>query len=163
MEVTTFRAFLESDAEHAKELAKTGFWGKAAAGVIFFAEDTGRFMLAHRSPAVEQPNTWGTWGGAIDEGETPAEAAKREVGEEAGYDGDFELEHLWTYKHDSGFQYFNYLATVPSEFKPRLDWETQSFKWVEFGDWPTPMHFGLRQLISASGERLSQLRPTSSR
>ena len=151
----SFKSFLESDAEHAKELAKTGFWGKAAAGVIFLAKDTGRLLLAHRSGDVEQPNTWGTWGGAIDQGETPAEAAKREAAEEAGYAGELKLKPLWTFKHPSGFQYHNFLAVVPSEFTPRLTWETQGYSWVEPGKWPKPLHFGMEKLLANAGDKLT--------
>ena len=48
------------------------------------ALDTGRILLPHRSQAVEQPGTWGTWGGAIDGKEQPKTAALRELREEAG-------------------------------------------------------------------------------
>lgn len=137
----------ESDQEHADALAKTGFWGKQAAGCIFLARDTGRYLIAHRSPYVQEPNTWGTWGGAIDSGENPEAALRREIGEEAGYHGPLLLKHLWTFKHSSGFQYHNYLAVVAAEFEPQLDWETQGFAWVEKGEWPQPMHPGFVQLL----------------
>ena len=58
-----FKNWLENDDEHAETLAKTGFWGKQGAGSLVVAKDTGRILLAHRSRAVEQPNTWGVWGG----------------------------------------------------------------------------------------------------
>ena len=56
----------EDDSDHAEALQQTGFWGRAGAGVLFLARDTGRILIAHRSADVEQPDTWGTWGGAID-------------------------------------------------------------------------------------------------
>lgn len=139
---------LENDDEHEQELNRTGFWGKRGAGVIFLAQDTGRYLIAKRSGEVEEPHTWGTWGGAIDPGEDPEQAAYREATEETGYTGPVQLKHLWTFKHPSGFQYFNYLATVPEEFIPRLNWETESFKWVQPGKWPRPLHPGLAALIS---------------
>ena len=137
----------ESDAEHAAALEKTGFWGKQAAGCIFLARDTRRYLIAHRSPYVQEPNTWGTWGGAIDSGENPEAALRREIGEEAGYHGPLLLKHLWTFKHSSGFQYHNYLAVVATEFEPQLDWETQGFAWVAKGEWPRPMHPGFAKLL----------------
>lgn len=137
----------ENDAEHQAELEKTGFWGKQAAGCIFMARDTGRFLIAHRSPYVQEPNTWGTWGGAIDSNEDPEQAVRREVQEEAGYHGPLLLKHLWTFKHPSGFQYHNYLAIVQNEFEPKLDWETQGYAWVEKGQWPQPLHPGLAGLL----------------
>src|SRR3569833_3234259 len=64
------------DRAHNEAMKKTGFWGAQGAGVVFIAGDARRFLLAHRSEDVEQPGTWGTWGGAIDAGEDPATAAQ---------------------------------------------------------------------------------------
>jgi 8-oxo-dGTP pyrophosphatase MutT (NUDIX family) len=137
---------IEND-EHWDTLDRTGFWGKRGAGVIFKAQDTGRLLIARRSDEVQEPGTWGTWGGALDEGEQPEAAAYREATEETGYSGPVDIKHLWTFKHPNGFQYFNYLATVPSEFKPTLNWETDDYKWVNPGQWPNPLHPGLQALI----------------
>jgi len=147
----------EQSRQHADALEKTGFWGKQGAGCIFYAQDTGRFCIAHRSRRVQEPNTWGTWGGAIDNGEDPAAAVKREVAEEAGYTGPVKLVHLWTFKHQSGFQYHNFLAIVNSEFTPQMDWENQGFDWVKFGDWPRPLHPGLAHLINSAGGKIREL------
>jgi len=138
----------EDDAEHRQSLQQTGFWGKQAAGCIFLALDTGKVCIAHRSYDVEQPGTWGTWGGAIDENEDPAAAVRREVEEEAGYHGEMKLIPLYVFSHTSGFKYYNFLAVVPHEFKPILNWETQGSAWVTVGDWPNPLHPGLAKLLS---------------
>lgn len=150
----TFKSFLESDADHAKQLAKTGFWGKAAAGVIFKAADTGKLLLAHRSDQVQEPETWGTWGGALDKGEDPAAGAEREAREETHYTGELKLKHLWTYEDPSGFRYHNYLATVPEEFYPALSWESKGYRWVDYGNWPRPLHFGLAALLKHADKSL---------
>lgn len=134
------------DLEHAEQVNKTGFWGKQAAGCVFLARDTGRFLIAHRSSYVLEPNTWGSWGGAIDNGEDPVEAVKREAHEETGYAGPITIEPLYVFKKDT-FRYYNFLAIVDKEFKPRLDWETQGYAWCDFGDWPHPLHFGLISLL----------------
>jgi predicted chitinase/8-oxo-dGTP pyrophosphatase MutT (NUDIX family)/uncharacterized ParB-like nuclease family protein/FMN phosphatase YigB (HAD superfamily) len=141
---------VENDAEHAAELGRTGFWGKQGAGCIIMAKDTGRICLPYRSAHVQEPNTWGTWGGAIDGNEDPAVAAKREVQEEAGYDGPVKMVPLLLFKHSSGFRYFNFLALVEREFTPQLNWETQTFDWVQFGEWPAPLHPGLKSLLNDS-------------
>lgn len=141
---------VENDAEHAGELVRTGFWGKQGAGCIIMARDTGRICLPLRSEHVQEPNTWGTWGGAIDGDEDPTVAAKREVQEEAGYNGSVKMVPLLLFKHPSGFRYFNFLALVDHEFKPQLNWETQTYDWVKFGEWPSPLHPGLKSLISDS-------------
>lgn len=138
----------ESDEEHQQALDQTGFWGRAGAGCLIVAKDTGRICIAHRSQHVEQPGTWGTWGGAIDQGEDPKVAAAREVQEEAGYHGKMSLIPLYVFKHHSGFRYYNFLAVVEREFSPSLDWETQGYRWVEFGTWPKPLHHGLVSLLN---------------
>ena len=140
----------ESDEEHRAALNQTGFWGKQGAGCLFLAKDTGRICIAHRSQAVEQPGTWGTWGGAIDSGEDPVKAVRREVKEESGYTGRLDLIPLFIFSHPSGFKYYNFLALVDKEFTPITDWETQNSDWFDYGHWPKPLHPGLVTLLSDS-------------
>lgn len=137
----------ESDDLYWQELARTGFWGKQAAGCIFLSNDTKRFCLAHRSKMVVEPGTWGTWGGAMDPGEIPIDAVKREAYEETKYAGNLELTPLYVYSHPEGFKYHNFLAVVDGEFEPKLNWETQGFGWFEWSKWPTPLHPGLKHLF----------------
>lgn len=143
--------FIESDFEHGKALRDNGFWGNQGAGCIFMAQTSKRFLLAHRSGAVEQPHTWGIWGGAIDAGEDPAQAALREAEEESGYTGKIKMIPMYVFNAIKQgkvvFKYFNFLAIVPDEFKPHLNWETQSFKWCDFGQWPSPLHFGVQAIL----------------
>jgi 8-oxo-dGTP pyrophosphatase MutT (NUDIX family) len=116
---------------------------------LFQARDTGRILFAHRSGAVLEPETWGTWGGAIDEGENPAVAAAREAQEEAGFNpNQGDIIPMYVFKHPSGFQYFNFLVLTDTEFEPHLNWESQDFEWVRFGDWPQPLHPGAVSLLS---------------
>ena len=135
------------DTDHAKALETTGFWGKQGAGAVIMSRKTGRLLLPHRSQHVEQPGTWGTWGGAIDGKEKPADAAMRELREEAGYQGKADVHHVWTFEHPSGFKYHNHLAIVDDEFEPKLNWETQGYQWVKPGQWPENLHPGLAALI----------------
>lgn len=139
----------EDDSDHAEALQQTGFWGQAGAGVLFQARDTGRILFAHRSDDVEEPNTWGTWGGAIDRGENPKVAAAREAHEETGHAADpRNIIPMYIFKHPSGFQYFNFLVIVESEFQPRLNWESQGAEWFDFGEWPQPLHPGTALLLN---------------
>ena len=140
----------ENRAAHSDALEKTGFWGKQAAGCLFYAEDTGRLLFSKRSKDVLEPHTYGTWGGAMDRGETPEQTVRREVGEEAGARAG-KLIPVYTFKHPSGFQYHNFIAVVPSEFDPKLDHETEGFEWVKPPDWPQPLHPGAKELVRSRG------------
>lgn len=142
------RSLEENDDDHRQQLQKTGFWGRRGAGCLFLARDTKRICIAHRSEHVEQPGTWGTWGGAIDGDESPEVAVQREAHEEAGYSGAMKLVPLYVFKHSSGFTYYNYLAVIESEFTPQLDWETQGYKWITYPRWPQPLHMGMKLLLA---------------
>lgn len=136
----------ENEYNHATALRDTGFWGRQGAGAIILAKSTNRILLPKRSKDVEQPHTWGTWGGAIDDGESPEHAAAREIHEEAGYSGPKRIFPLLVFR-SSSFQYSNFLIVIPEEFTPHLGWETEDFRWVEYGDWPSPLHFGLQGVL----------------
>jgi 8-oxo-dGTP pyrophosphatase MutT (NUDIX family) len=125
------------------------FGRKGGAGCIVLAQSTGRFLLFKRSANVEEPHTWGTWGGAIEEGCTPARTAADELFEETGYDRAMKLEKLCEYRSPGGsFTFHNYLAIVPDEYEPWDSHENEAHAWVEFGDWPQDLHFGLEYLLS---------------
>lgn len=137
------------DDAHRKALNETGFWGTQGAGCLFFARSTGRFLVNHRSASVEQPNTWGTWGGAIDPNEDPEDAVLREAREEAGFKGKADATLVYEFVKGT-FRYSNFILIINEEFTPRLDWESQGYKWCEFGKWPQPLHFGLKALLDNS-------------
>ena len=56
------------------------------AAVALIVLDDGRYLLQHRDqkPGIFYPGHWGLFGGAIDAGETPEAALKRELEEELG-------------------------------------------------------------------------------
>lgn len=149
--------FEADDADHYAAMRETGFWGRQGAGCIMLARDTGRILLPFRAKLwnaswgrfePEQPHTWGTWGGAMD-GSDPAATVRQEVYEEAGYQGHLDLIPLFVFTAPNGnFRYHNFLAVVDHEFDPELNWETESYRWFEFGDWPSPLHFGLQSLLN---------------
>lgn len=148
------------EAQHMEAFGETGFWGRQAAGCLILARQTGRLLLAHRSSEVLEPGTWGTWGGAMDGGETPVEAVTREIREETGYAGEFLVHPLAVFEHASGFRYHNMLAVVESEFEPECNWENQGGCWVDLedllgGSAPTlPLHPGMHFLLKQSGAQL---------
>lgn len=137
-----------NDEEHQRTLEKTGFWGRRAAGCLIYAEDTGRILIGKRSMGVLEPNTWGTFGGAIDEGEKPAHACEREVQEETGYSGIIQaMIPLYVFKVPN-FEYHNFLCVVKREFKPKLNWENSDTQWTEPPfDFPKPLHVGMKALL----------------
>jgi 8-oxo-dGTP pyrophosphatase MutT (NUDIX family) len=145
--LSRFAPLMEDEAEHWKALDRTGFYGAQGAGCIVLARDTGRLLLGLRSQGCEQPGTWNGFGGAIDSGEDPAEAVRREVVEELGYHGSLKLIPLYVFRKGT-FRYSNFLAIVDHEFHPRLNWEHDDAEWFEWGDWPHPLHFGISAVLN---------------
>lgn len=141
---------VDDDLAHAQALLETGFWGRKGAGCLVYARSTGRFLLAFRSEEVREPGTWGTWGGAVPEGMDPAESTLRELMEETGFEGAADMVRVHVFSDAaSGFVYENFIAVVEDEFEPVLNWENDGFAWLEHGEWPDPLHFGLKDLFAA--------------
>jgi 8-oxo-dGTP pyrophosphatase MutT (NUDIX family) len=134
------------------------FWGTRAGGCLFLAQDTGRLMVVLRSRDVNEPHTWANVGGKIDEGEEVIEAVSREVQEEIEYHGSLKLNKLTEFK-SGNFVYYNFLGLVPKEFTPILNWESDDFKWIEYGEWSEiqPMHFGLKYIIDEDGDKIKNI------
>jgi len=132
--------------------ADDDFCGNKGAGAIILAKSTGKILVSFRSKDVDQPHTWGVWGGITNKKETPIAGATREATEELG---DFELIDsipLYVFRDKkAGFVFHNFLFVVDKQFTPspkrKEKWETEGHRWVEFGDWPKPLHFGLKDLI----------------
>jgi 8-oxo-dGTP pyrophosphatase MutT (NUDIX family) len=142
------------DALNKEKLRKTGFWGSCGAGFMVVCSSTGRFLLGQRSAIVPEPGTWGTWGGAVDSGEDPLQAAHRELVEETGVEVNVLTSDLYVYRKGE-FTFYNYLAVVENEFTPSLSKETSQAGWFHLGDFPTPFHFGLIAILQ--DRRASQL------
>lgn len=114
------------------------FTDQGAAGIVLYAEDTGRYGLQQRSNRINDGGLWAAWGGGREPGESLEQCARRELAEESGYTGPIKLQRL-----GENSKYVTFLGTVPHEFEPRPDDEWQDYCWVEAGDWPAPMHPGV--------------------
>lgn len=140
---------IQDNSQDEPGLAGPDYWAKQGAGCIVLSRSSSRILFAYRSSEVSDPHCWSTIGGSIDGGEGPAATVRRELAEEAGYQGPTSLYPLLTFRSaDIQIQYQNYLAVVDHEFTPIRNWETDAFRWVPYGQWPTPMHPGLEALLS---------------
>lgn len=132
---------------------KNGYWGNSGAGVLPIAIESRRFLICHRSPHVQEPNTFNVWGGAIDDDENPKESAKREFMEETGFDRKLELIPAYVFKASNGkFTYYNFIGILKNEFEPTLDWESQGYEWLTYDELSNlrNKHFGLNTLLKES-------------
>lgn len=128
------------------------WWGQAGAGILPVCKSTKRVLLNLRSPHVNEPSTYGTWGGAIDSNEDAKKAALREFQEESDYNGPIQLHKAYVFK-TNGFTYTNFIGVVPKEFVPKLDWESAGFVWVPLSEIPKPLHPGLERLLKDSSSK----------
>lgn len=147
-----YEELFEDDMDHEEALHKTGYWGNEGAGCLIFSLSTKRFLIGHRSPMVEEPNTWGTFGGAIDSGEDPKKAAIREAVEETSLSlSDItDMPLVYVFKDEnSDFRYHNFIVIVDDEYTPTLNWENSEAKWFNCNSFPNPLHFGLKILLDS--------------
>jgi len=122
------------------------FFGNAGAGVLVYCTQTKRFLLGLRSELVNEPNTWGTFGGKIDDDADPKSAAQRELKEETGYNGNINLQ-LFDVFQSGNFKFYNFFGKVEEEFDPVLDWENESAEWFTLNEFPPNLHFGTKRLL----------------
>lgn len=124
------------------------YWGRQAAGCLFYAKSTGNVLFALRSSKVLEPNTWAGFGGKVDGNETPIEALERELSEEAGFAEMAEYIGISVFEDpEYDFEYYNYLVFVEDEFQPKINNETSSFKWTSIETPPTPLHPGFAEAM----------------
>lgn len=133
-----------------------------AAGVLFTtgtnAGDETYLITRRSSKMPNHPGLWGTPGGAIGRGETPLQAATREVHEELNIPGlgGASIAGAVDYRRPGGWAYTTYLACVPEAFEPQLDGhELADYRWVSRMDLEHMAANGT--LIPAFAERLGEL------
>ena len=71
---------------------------------------------------------------------------QREIKEEIGEQSIKKTIPMETFvSNDENFLYHTYLCVVEKEFIPILNTEHDGYAWVTFGNWPKPLHQGLRK------------------
>ncbi|MFA5404612.1 MAG: NUDIX domain-containing protein [Ignavibacteria bacterium] len=135
------------------------YWGRKAAGCLFYAKSTGNVLFGLRSGNVLEPYTWGGFGGKLDEGETPIDGLERELSEEVGYGGMDDYIGVSVYEDpDNDFEYYNYLVICENEFEPHLNSETDDYVWTQIDNPPEPLHPGLQEAMPYYVSAVKKLR-----
>jgi 8-oxo-dGTP pyrophosphatase MutT (NUDIX family) len=138
----SFRTFLES----------REYYGREGAGILAIAKDTGKWLLALRSPKVKEPGVWAGVGGKMEEGEDPEETATREFKEETGFRGKVTLHKAFKYRKPD-LTFHNFIGEINKDtWEPKANWETEKFRWLTFDELLAlkPKHFGLAALMESS-------------
>ncbi|HQV57268.1 MAG TPA: NUDIX hydrolase [Ilumatobacteraceae bacterium] len=123
-------------------------WGIfGAAGVAFVHIDpTGeaRVMLQQRSQWAHEGGTWSCPGGAIDEHETPLQAALREASEEVGAIPDeHQLIGEYRFTPATDWTYTTAVVVVADTFGHAANFESVAVDWVPVGEVEQrPLHAG---------------------
>lgn len=122
-------------------------------GALFYALDTKRFLLLHRTQGRTK-ELWGLVGGTNEGCETPWEGLRREIDEEIGSTDILKTIPLETFvSNDEHFSFHTYLCVVKNEFLPELNKEHDGYAWVSFGKWPKPLHNGLNSTLRSKANQ----------
>lgn len=122
-----------------------------AAGITFYCRSTNNYLLLYRSANVVDGSCWCGAGGKIEDGETPEQAARREIAEEIGFDTYGEGQYVSLYRYeDANLIFYNFLGIVEEQFFPVLNWESDGYVWIKEKDFPTgdAMHFGMKAILA---------------
>ena len=108
--------------------------------VLIVVRRGNEFLVVHRSP--ENEAYWHQIAGGVENGETFAEAAVRELREETGLEAPVQ-------SLDAPFRYESvhvesFIVEAPTDWEPALDWEHDEYRWLpreeaaELLFWPEP-------------------------
>ena len=108
--------------------------------VFIVVRRVGEYLVVHRAPAGGA--YWHGIAGGLESGETPAEAAERELLEETGLAAEpLPLER--SFRYDDVLVH-TFLVDVPTGWEPQLDHEHDDYRWLPRDDavellyWPEP-------------------------
>ncbi len=105
------------------------------AGVLMVCRKTDRALVLRRSALVPGPLTWSIPGG----GTEPADGstrytAIRECAEETGHAPSGIICSIGKLLKPDRSSFTVFLSLEPREFRPRLDWENDAARWVDFDE-----------------------------
>lgn len=120
-----------------------------AAGAVLMLAD-GRVLLLKRSTSSDHPGEWCFPGGGAEDGESPREAAKRELYEEAGVVMGSSAVKVHDGVNADGVHFVTYLQPVTQEFSPRLNAEHTDWCWASQDKLPSPMHPGCAAALESA-------------
>ena len=124
---------------------------KAGVGSLIVSVKTSRVLLSLRSSYKTHAMQWSLFGGMIEENENPKDALLRELQEEIGSVPDIEKIYPFDVYHskDGHFQYISFVVIVDEEFIPELNKENCGYCWISLGEWPKPLHQGIRSCFTS--------------
>lgn len=123
---------------------------RQGAGFIMLHPESKKVLLLKRNDATP---SWCTVGGGVEAGETPIQAAKREVMEEIGIKPDQYTvinEHKGVPDYTNStpkIDFHNYIAHAKEQFTPKLNDEHSDWGWFDKDDLPQPLHYGAIRML----------------
>ena len=118
--------------------------------MLIVCPSTRRMLLALRNDPI---HVWANFGGTIEKYESPLQAAKRELLEEAAFLEDTHYKMVSNrpiltsqYGH---FTYKCYLAICDTEVEPKLNYEHLDYGWFSLDALPSDLHFGLKDIVNS--------------
>lgn len=98
--------------------------------LIIITNEEGQVLLQHRDiKASRNPNSWGLWGGVLEQNESPTEAAKRELKEELGMTLDLSQLKIYKVYKTPGRERYVYYVRDDKQLPYHLQ-EGDDLRWV---------------------------------
>ena len=107
-------------------------WGAIGAAGLLLSCTPDReplFLLARRSRWVDEGGRWAIPGGAIRDGESPGEAARREFVEELSVTPDYQITDIQRADCGGGWAFWTIRGHVPAVFEAYCGTETDATGW----------------------------------
>jgi 8-oxo-dGTP pyrophosphatase MutT (NUDIX family) len=120
---------------------------KHAAGVVHVAPDGDVLLLRRASTEENYAGYWSLPGGKADAGETPEEAAGREVEEEIGKTPNGKMRLIDRRATPNGFIFSTFAKPVEDKFVPVLNGEHSGYCWAPLHQLPMPMHPAVAEVL----------------